>query len=72
MSQDSYFVVGTNLVNYLQSIGFKKREADSEKSYFVNKKGNQIRIDYDTGEIALLDNKGRLKDTYLQISVSTL
>lgn len=43
---------------FLKHQGYKQREADSKKQYFVNSEGKQVRIDFDTGMIAILDNKG--------------
>lgn len=48
----------TNVMNYLVTIGYKHREVKSEKKYFVNKNGCQVRVGKDG--IALLNNYGYL------------
>ena len=46
----------TNVMNYLVTIGYKYREVKSEKKYFVNKNGCQVRIGNDG--ITLLNKYG--------------
>ena len=47
---------------YVQMIGFEHKHMDSEKQYFVNKRGNQIRVDVDGGEIAFINRYGNVVD----------
>lgn len=49
---------GVNLVNFLIIIGYEQKGVKSEKKYFVNKNGSQVRIGKDG--IALIDNGGYL------------
>lgn len=62
------FKADKSFVDYITMMGFQFKEVDSEKKYYVNKEGNQFRIDYNKGEIALLDNKGKLVDSFTEIS----
>ena len=47
-----------NLVTFLINIGYEQKEVKSEKKYFVNKNGSQVRIGRDG--IALIDKGGYL------------
>lgn len=44
-----------NIGEYLTTIGYKQTEVKSQKKYYVNKKGNQVRVGKG---ITLLDNRG--------------
>lgn len=46
------------LITFLINIGYEQKEVKSEKKYFVNKNGSQIRIGKDG--IALIDRGGYL------------
>lgn len=56
------FKTGKSLTDYLAIAGFKWVEAEPEatKKYYVNKLGNQVRVDESTGLIAFLDKYGRV------------
>jgi len=58
MSIKKFFKANTTFVEYIQSIGFKHHQINGTKQYYVNDKGNQIKIDFTDGIISLLDNKG--------------
>ena len=47
-----------NLITFLINIGYEQKEVKSEKKYFVNKNGSQVRIGNDG--IALIDKGGYL------------
>ena len=57
-----FFSANKSFVDYITMLGFKNREADSEERYYVNEKGNQIKIHYQTGLITLLNNTGHIVD----------
>lgn len=57
-----FFSADKSFVDYITMIGFQFKETDSEKKYYVNKKGNQIKIDYHTGIITLLNKYGTSVD----------
>ena len=46
----------TNVMNHLTTIGYQHREVKSEKKYFVNKNGCQVRVGNDG--ITLLSKYG--------------
>lgn len=71
MSQ-TQFTLNSTLVGYLTTNGFVNREVDSEKDYYANANGNQIRLDKETKEISILDNRGNNQGTYMTINLSTL
>ena len=52
------FSADESFVNFLINIGYQQKEVKSEKKYFVNKNGSQIRIG--RNEIALIDKGGYL------------
>jgi hypothetical protein len=62
MGKEKFFRANESFVDYIQMIGFQHRHVDSEKQYYVNSKGNQIRIDYESGIIALLNSRGNVVD----------
>lgn len=53
-----FFSANKSFVDYITMLGFKHTEVDSQKKYYVNEKGNQIKIDYETGIITLLNKNG--------------
>ena len=57
-----FFSADKSFVDYITMIGFQFRETDSEKKYYVNKHGKQIRIDFESGDITLLDRRGYVVD----------
>ena len=57
-----FFTANKSFVNYITMLGFKHKEVNSEKKYYVNTKGNQIKIDYETGIITLLNKYGNSVD----------
>lgn len=52
------FIANESLINFLTNIGYQQKEVKSEKKYFVNKNGSQVRIGNDG--IALIDKSGYL------------
>lgn len=52
------FKADKSLIDYLTIKGFKRVQINSDKEYYVNEKGFQIKIDNDTKIIYLLDEKG--------------
>lgn len=56
------FQVNKSFIDYITMIGFQKRQVDSEKEYYSNSLGNQIKIDNETGLISLLNRKGNTVD----------
>ena len=71
MSQ-TQFTLNSTLVGYLTTNGFVNREVDSDKNYYVNANGNQVRLDKETKEISILNNKGYKQATYITIDLQTL
>lgn len=61
------FKANNDLINYLVLLGFQPREVKSDKKYFVNKKGNQFRIDEQSGEIAILNQHGNVHSKHTSI-----
>lgn len=57
------FKANRTFTNYLRSIGFNYKHTDSPKQYYVNDIGSQVRIDYDEGEITLLNKYGHPLET---------
>ena len=57
-----FFTANKSFINYITMLGFKRKEVNSEKKYYVNTKGNQIKIDYETGIITLLNKYGNSVD----------
>lgn len=56
------FQADKSFVNYITMIGFQRRQVDSDKEYYTNNLGNQIKIDNETGLISLLNKKGNTVD----------
>lgn len=52
------FKADKSFIDYLTIKGFKRVQINSDKEYYVNKKGFQIKIDNDTKIIYLLNEKG--------------
>lgn len=61
------FKANNDLINYLVVLGFQAREVKSDKKYFVNKKGNQFRIDEQSGEITILNQYGNVYSKHTSI-----
>lgn len=57
------FSLGKSFIDYITMIGFKEKETSTDKKYYVDSKGKQIRLDYDSKEIAFLDNHGNLVES---------
>lgn len=57
-----FFSADKSFVDYITMTGFQFKETDSEKKYYVNKHGKQIRIDFNSKLITLLDKKGYVVD----------
>lgn len=57
------FSVNKSFVDYITMMGFEFKETDSEKKYYVNKNGNQIRIDYNNNLITLLNKFGNVVES---------
>ena len=53
-----FFSANKSFVDYITMLGFKHTEVKSQKKYYVNEKGNQIKIDYETRIITFLDKSG--------------
>lgn len=53
-----FFQADKSFIDYITMMGFQFKETDSDKKYYVNDKGNQIRVDLESKLITLLDNKG--------------
>lgn len=66
------------LIDFLLSNGYKHVHNDSDKKYYVNSYGNQIRIDYSYKLVALINKHGYVveevsyvtEDRLLEFSVS--
>lgn len=58
-----FFTANKAFVNYITMLQFEHKEVKSEKKYYVNTKGNQIKIDYQTGIITLLNKYGNSVDS---------
>lgn len=56
------FITDRKFVNYIKQLGFQHHVAESDKKYYTNSLGNQIKIDYDNGIITLLNAKGNVVD----------
>lgn len=67
-----FFEANKSFVDYITMIGFEKKHVDSEKDYYVNFKGNQIRIDYSINEIALINKHGDLIDYSTTFSIEQI
>jgi len=48
--------------DYIRKIGFKHHNSNSDDKYFTNKKGNQIKIHFNSGIISLLNSRGFVVD----------
>lgn len=57
-----FFKANKSFEDYIKAIGFQHVNVDSDNKYFTNDKGNQIKIDSETGIISLLNNKGYVVD----------
>lgn len=57
-----FFKVNKSFEEYLKANGFKHRNVDSDSKYFSNDKGNQVKINFETGIITLLNSKGYVVD----------
>ena len=53
-----FFVADKSFIDYITILGFVQREVDSKKKYYVNSRGKQIKIDYSTGIITLMNSQG--------------
>ncbi len=62
------FQVNKSFVDYITMMGFQHKHVDSEKQYYVNKKGNQFRIDYNDNSVSLLNSQGLVIDTLGEIT----
>ena len=62
MGKPKFFRANKAFVDYIKVIGFQYRHVDGKSQYYTNKRGNQIRIDYENGIISLLNNKGYVVD----------
>lgn len=56
------FKVGKSFIDFISINGFEQKQVDSEKHYYVNSKGNQIKIDNEKGIITLLNKFGNVVD----------
>lgn len=54
------FKADASLSKYIEMIGFQKKHSDSKKQYYVNHKGNQIKIDEKSGKITFLNKYGNV------------
>ena len=54
------FKVGKSFIDFISINGFEQKQVDSEKHYYVNSKGNQIKIDNEKGIITLLNKYGNV------------
>jgi len=52
----------TNVHEILLDLGYVKQSCMSNLNYFVSKKGNQVKLNYENNLISLLDNKGSTID----------
>lgn len=57
-----FFTADKSFIDYITILGFVHREVDSEKKYYVNSKGKQIKIDYSNGLITLMNKNGNTID----------
>lgn len=62
MAKLKTFKANDTFVEFIKGLGFQYRHVDSEKQYYVNQRGNQIKIDRDTGIITLLNSRGYVVD----------
>ena len=56
------FKVGKSFIDFISINGFEQKQVDSEKHYYVNSKGNQIKIDNEKSIITLLNKYGNVVD----------
>lgn len=56
------FEANKSFVDYITMMGFQKRQVDSEKEYYSNENGNQIKIDNSTKIISLMNKNGHTVD----------
>lgn len=56
------FKADKSFTDFINVMGFEQKQVDSEKHYYVNSKGNQIRIDNEKGIITLLNKYGNVVD----------
>lgn len=52
------FIANKTLTNFLPMAGFKRQRVDSDKLYYTNKKGSQIKIDLHSKKIFFMNSKG--------------
>ena len=57
------FKVGKSFIDFISINGFEQKQVDSEKHYYVNSKGNQIKIDNEKSIITLLNKYGNVVDS---------
>ena len=57
-----FFTADKSFIDYITILGFVHREVDSEKKYYVNSKGKQIKINYSKGLITLMNKNGNTID----------
>lgn len=62
MSRNIFFNTNNTFEEYLKSNGFQHRHVDSECKYYVNEKGNQVKLNYEVGIITLLNKNGYVID----------
>jgi hypothetical protein len=53
-----FFTAEKSFIDYITMMGFQFKETDTEKKYYVNKKGNQIKVDFNSKIITLIDRNG--------------
>lgn len=56
------FEANKSFVDYITMMGFQKRQVDSEKEYYSNENGNQIKINNSTKIISLMNKNGHTVD----------
>lgn len=52
------FTANKTLTNFLPMAGFKRQRVDSDKLYYTNKTGSQIKIDFRSKEIHFMNSRG--------------
>lgn len=58
------FIANKTLINFLPMAGFKRQRVDSDRLYFTNKDGNQIKVDLRSKDIFFINSKGfTIKET---------
>lgn len=58
MGKMRYFKANAAFRHFIQDLGFEEHVVNSNKQYFTNEIGKQIRIDPETGIISLLTEHG--------------